>query len=64
MDERGQSEGILLGKEEDNDDNEEEDIKDEASVEDDFKRKAVALAATFGDSSVHRYECYLLTTIP
>ena len=64
MDERGQSEGILLGKEEDNEDNVEDDNEDESSIEDDFKRKAVALAATFGDSSVHRYEWYLLTTIP
>ena len=31
-----------------------EEVED-AAVEDDFKRKAIALAATFGDSSVHRY---------
>merc|ERR1711874_198221 len=34
-------------------------------VEDDFKRKAIALAATFGDSSVHRCEkkCLRIATL-
>ena len=32
-----------------------EEVED-AAVEDDFKRKAIALAATFGDSSVYRYK--------
>jgi len=36
----------------------EEEKEDTAAIEDDFKRKAVALAATFGDSSVYRYDCY------
>ena len=49
MEERGglgdeQSEDVLLGKE----------VEDEAAMENDFKKKAMALAATFGDSSVHR----------
>ena len=39
-----ESEAIILGKEV-------EDV-----VEDEFREKAVALAATFGDSSVHKYE--------
>ena len=51
MKERGgleneQSEDVRLSREE----------VEDAAVEDDFKRKAIALAATFGDSSVHRYE--------
>ena len=54
MEERGgaineESEDVRLGGEE------VEDVED-AAVEDDFKRRAIALAATFGDSSVHRYE--------
>ena len=39
-----ESEAIILGKEV-------EDV-----VEDKFREKAVALAATFGDSSVHKYD--------
>ena len=54
MEERGgaineESEDVRLGGEE------VEDFEDGA-VEDDFKRRAITLAATFGDSSVHRYE--------
>ena len=49
MEERGglseQSEDLLLG----------EELEDDA-MEDNFKKKAIALASTFGDSSVHRYE--------
>ena len=32
-----------------------EEVED-AAMEDNFKKKAIALASTFGDSSVHRYE--------
>ena len=40
-----ESEDVLLGEE-----------VEGVAYEDDFKRKAIALAATFGDSSVHRCE--------
>ena len=51
MEERGglneHSEDVLLG---------EELEVENAAMEDDFKKKAIALVATFGDSSVHRYD--------
>ena len=50
MEERGglseQSEDVLLG----------EELEDVTAMEDNFEKKAIALASTFGDSSVHRYE--------
>ena len=47
MEERGGlSEDVLLG----------EELEDVTAMEDNFEKKAIALASTFGDSSVHRYE--------
>jgi len=59
MEERGgfseQSEDVLLG----------EEVEDDTAMEDNFKKKAIALAATFGDGSVHRCEkkCLRIATL-